>query len=212
MKEVTAKELRTLDPKRFEKEYYEWLSYNFEYDWWDYLEQDFTDRMAAEGVRVDRILFSLSYSQGDHASFVGRVDVSMWMHHQKYDTEHTFAEAFPALYLAVRQDGTYATVTESHRRYPSFDYQCHTEYTDPEGVFQHLDEDTWRDLVYEQEQEADLESNVKAWVDARCAELYQDIRKEYESISDENSFIESCECNEVMFEIEENEDEVCSSY
>jgi hypothetical protein len=53
---------------------------------------------------------------------------------------------------------------------------------------------------------------VEQWVFSRGPELYQDLRKEYESISDENSFIEACEANEVMFEIEEEEDEVCDSY
>ena len=211
MKEVTAKELQALDPKRFEKEYYEWLRYHFNYEWWEYVEQDFTDRMAADGVRVDKILFSLSYSQGDYATFEGRIDVGMWMHHQKYDKDRTFAEAFPALYLATVQDGTYANISDRYRRHADVDYHSNVEYTDPEGVFQHLDEDTWRDLVYDQEQEADLHSNVEQWVFARCPELYQDIRKEYESISDENSFIDACEANEVMFEIEENEDEVCDS-
>ena len=211
MKEVTAKELQELDPKRFEKEYLDWTRYALGYDWWEYLEQDFTDRMAAEGVRVDRILFSLSHSQGDYASFVGRVDVSMWMHHQKYDTDRTFAEAFPALYLAVVQDGSYVVVTEGHRSRPDIDYNCSVEYTVPDGVFQHLDYEAWEELVTDQEADADLESNIKEWLWGQYQELYQDIRKEYESISDENSFIEACEANETTFEVEV-EDEVCSSY
>jgi hypothetical protein len=135
----------------------------------------------------------------------------MWMHHQKYDKERTFAEAFPALYLAVVQDGAYALINERHGGRPDVDYHSNVEYTDPDGVFQHLDEDTWRDLVYEQEQDSDLQSNVEAWVLARCDELYKEIRNEYESISSEDAFLDPCECNEVMFEIEENEDEVCLS-
>ena len=212
MKEVTAQELRKLDPKRFEKEYEDWTRYNFEYEWWDFVEQDFTDRMAAVGVRVDKIFFSLSYSQSDCATFQGRVDVGMWMHHQKYDNHQTFAEAFPALYVAAVQDGSYALVSESHRGRIYFDFHSNMEYTDPEGVFQHLDEEAWRELVYDQEVNADLVANLEAWVSARCDDLYVDVRKEYESISDENSFIEACECNEVMFQVEENEDEVCSSH
>lgn len=212
MKEVTAQELRKLDPKRFEKEYNDWLRYNFEYEWWEWIEQDFTDRMAAVGVRVDNIAFSLSYSQSDHARFQGRVDVGMWMYHQRYDKDRTFAEAFPALYVAVVQDGSYALISDHNRRHADVDYHSNIEYTDPEGVFQHLDEEAWRALVWDQEQESDLHSNIEEWVRARCDDLYVDVRKEYESISDENSFIEACECNEVMFEIEETEDEVCGSY
>lgn len=166
--------------------------------------------MAAVGVRVDRIAFSLSYSQSDYATFEGRVNVSMWMEHQKYDTDRTYAEAFPALFVAVEQDGSYALVNAFRRTRPYIDYQSYTEHTVPDGLFQHLDEQAWDDLIGAQEQEATLEDSVSNWVRAQCEALYVDLRKEYESISDENSFIDACEANEVMFEIEEEEDEVCS--
>ena len=202
MKQVTAKELRELDPKRFEREYYKWCEYAHDYEWWDYIDQMFTDKMAAVGARVDKIYFSLSHSQGDCAGFEGRVDVSKWMHHAKYDTDRTFAEAFPALYIAVVQDGAYVIITSTHRNRADLEYRCHIEYTEPDGVFQHLDEEAWRDLLIDQEYDADLEANVQAWVDARGDELYNDLRKEYEYLSSEESFIESCECNEITFEIE----------
>ena len=202
MKQVTAKELRELDPKRFEREYYKWCEYAHDYEWWDYIDQMFTDKMAAVGARVDKIYFSLSHSQGDCAGFEGRVDVSKWMHHAKYDNDRTFAEAFPALYIAVVQDGAYVIITSNHRYRADLEYRCHVEYTEPEGVFQHLDEEAWRDLLIDQEYDADLEANVQAWVDARGDELYNDLRKEYEYLSSEESFIESCECNEITFEIE----------
>lgn len=202
MKTVTAKELQTLDRKRFEREYWKWCEYAHDYEWWECIEQMFTDKMAAVGTRVDKITFSLSHSQGDGAGFEGRVDVSKWMHHIKYDNERTYAEAFPALYLAVVQDGAYVIITSNHRGRPDLDYRCHLEYTDPDGMFQHLDEEAWRDLLLDQEMDADLEANVQAWVDARGDELYNDLRKEYEYLSSEESFIEACECNEVTFEIE----------
>lgn len=207
MKHLTVRQLQELDPKRFEKEYWDWTHYAFEHEWWDCVEQEFTDRMAAVGVRVERIFFSLSHSQSDHAGFVGRVDVSMWMHHNKYDKDQTYAEAFPALYLATVQDGSYMLVTEGHRRHPDTDYHCSVEYSAPDGVFQHLDEEAWEELVTDQEYDADLEANIKEWVSARGDDLYRDLRNEYEDLSSEESFIESCECNGVTFEVEV-EDEI----
>lgn len=203
---VTAKELQTLDPKRFEREYYKWMEHAHDYEWWDCIEQMFTDMAAAHGARVDRISFSLSYSQGDYAWFEGRIDVSKWMHNVKYDNEHTFAEAFPALYVAAVQDGAYALVSKSYRRRADVDYRSSMEFTEPDGVFQHLDEETWRDLIAEQESDSDLEANVLDWVNARCDELYRALRREYDDISSEEAFIESCECNEVTFEVDH---EIC---
>jgi hypothetical protein len=46
------------------------------------------------------------------------------------------------------------------------------------------------------------------WVGKRCSKLYRELRDEYEHLTSEESFIESCECNEITFE--ENEDEVCN--
>ena len=212
MKTVTAKELQALDPKRFEKEYWDWTRYAFEHEWWDGVEYDFTDRMAAVGVRVERINFSLSYSQGDCASFEGRVDVSMWMHHNKYSKDQTYAEALPALYIAVVQDGSYALVSGSPRCSPrcraDVDYHSNIKYTQPDGIFTHLEEGAWDELVSDQDNDADLEGNIKEWVYAQCDNLYRDLQREYEDISSEEAFIESCECNEVVFEIEGEEYEV----
>lgn len=44
------------------------------HDWWDYVEEDFKlHTLAPLGIDADRINFSLSYSQGDGASFDGRI-------------------------------------------------------------------------------------------------------------------------------------------
>ncbi len=207
MKHLTVRQLQELDPKRFEKEYWDWTRYAFEHKWWDFVAQEFADRMAAVGVRVEQIYFSLSYSQSDHAGFVGRVDISMWMHHNKYDKDQTYAEAFPALYLATVQDGSYMRVTEGNRSRPDTDYHCLHDYTVPDGIFQHLDEEAWEELVIDQEADADLESNIREWLRGQYQELYDDLRHEYDHLSSEESFIDSCECNEVTFEVEV-EDEI----
>ena len=207
MKHLTVRQLREDDPVRFQKEYEYWAQHALDYEWWEYLEQEFTDRMAAVGVRVERIYFSLSYSQSDHAGFAGRVDVSMWMQHSKYDKDQTYAEAFPALYVATVQDGSYAMVTEGYRKRPDVDYRSHADNTDPEGIFLHLDQEAWEDLIIDQECDADLEEQIKDWCVSMGEDLYGDLCREYEHLSSEESFIEMCECNEVTFEVEV-EDEI----
>ena len=207
MKTVTAQELKAQDPKRFEREYYKWLGYAHDYDWWDCIEDDFKIVMGVPGVRVDRIFFSLSYSQGDYAGFSGRIDVARWMANVKHSKDETYAEAFPALYIAVVQDGTYAVVSESHRNRCCVDYCTSIEYTDPEGVFQFLEDGAWHELLRQQEADSDLEAELVEWVNNKAHDLYRQLRDEYESISSEAAFIESCDCNEVQFEIETEEHE-----
>lgn len=207
MKQVTAQELKRIDPHRFDKEYKAWLGYCLDYEWWDHVEQCFTDEMASKGVRVDNISFCASYSQSDYAAFKGRVDMSKWMALEKYDNEQTFAEAFPALYIACVQDGGYATISEGYRRTPEIEYSFWPHQTLPDGIFEYLDDEAWEELVLGQEQEADLESNIRSWVDNQCYELLRKLQREQDHLTSEETFIESCECNDVTFELE-IEDEI----
>lgn len=206
MKQITAKELQELDSRRFDKEYYAWCEHAADYEWWDYIEQDFTDEMAAKGVRVDKILFSVGYSQSDYAGFEGRVDAYKWMCNNK-DGEDTYADKYPALAIAAKQDGSHLDVDMS-RGYARFDFTEYMYNTDPEGIFQHLDPEAWEKLVTEQFDDADLEANITAWVEARCHELYRELQDGYEDVTSVEAFLDSCECNEVTFEIEEDEYEV----
>jgi len=197
MSSITAQELQTQDPKRFQEEYLKWTNHALEYDWWDYMEENFKSDTAAKGFDVDRILFSLSYSQGDYASFEGRINVAEWMAAKKYD------ETYPALYLAVKDYGEHAQVTDRSRgSWPRVNYEGNCAgNTHATGIFKHLDDEAWDELVYEQFTAAGLEDEMQSDVDALCRKLYSDLRDEYEHLTSEESFIESCECNDVTFEI-----------
>lgn len=197
---LSARELQSIDPKRFQQEYLKWTNYALEHEWWDSVEEFFETDTADKGFDVDRILFSLSYSQGDYASFEGRINVAEWMVAKKYD------ETYPALYLAVKDYGEHAQVTDRYRGRASVSFEGYvTGNTLPAGIFKHLDSEAWDDLVYEQFTAAGLEDEMQSDVDALCRKLYSDLRDEYEHLTSEESFIESCECNDITFEIEENE-------
>jgi hypothetical protein len=46
---------------------------------------------------------------------------------------------------------------------------------------------------------------MQDYVDDISRQLYRDLRDDYEHMTSEESFIESCECNDITFEIEECE-------
>jgi hypothetical protein len=75
--------------------------------------------------------------------------------------------------------------------------------TYPEGVFKMLDEDTWHELVNDQYDSAGLEDEIKSMCERFMQDMYDRLRDEYENITSEDAFVESCECNEVTFELEE---------
>jgi hypothetical protein len=202
MSTLTAKELSLQDPKRFQKEYSKWTEYALDYDWWDFTEECFKNDAAAEGITVERIYFSLSYSQGDYASFEGQINVAEWMDAKGYD------ETYPALYLAVKDYGEYASVSDRTNRggWPRVNFEGNVVgNTYAAGIFAGLEPEAWDSLVEDQFYEAGLEGELQSAVEALCRKLYSDLRDEYEHLTSEESFIESCECNDITFETEECE-------
>lgn len=204
MEAITAKELQTQDPKRFQREYSKWYEYALDYDWWDYMEEQLKEQLSPKGIRVEKIDFSLSYSQGDYATFEGCIDTAEWME-ATMDGEQTYAEKYPAMYLAMKDYGDYATVTAWHRSgsgWVNFDAN-YSGNTYPSGIFSALEQEAWDELVEEQYDHAGLEQALQDEVDNISRQLYRDLRAAYEHLTSEESFIESCECNDVTFEIEE---------
>lgn len=202
-KQVTAAELKLLDPKRFDREYRDWYEYAVNYDWWENVEDEFRQDCDALGIRVDGVQFSISYSQGDNATFNGRIDVATFMEHSKLN------EKYLALYLAVRDDGSYAMANTSHRGTLQTSLESYANQTAPSGVFSDLAQQDWEDLLDAQIVEADLEEAIQEYATDLCHGLYYKLREEYEALTSEEAFIDSCECNEITFTLE-IEDEICS--
>jgi hypothetical protein len=202
METVTAKELKELDPKRFDAEYHKWLEHAADYEWWDYIYDDFKEDMLAKvGMQVEDINFDVSYSQGDYAAFAGRMPLNMWMEREKWDEETTYAQRWPVLHLAA-ETGSIWVVTYIKRSYQA----CGVEVNNwgyPAGVFSELDNDTWEPLVLDQFAESDIEREVETWVNQTAYKLYKDLRDEYSHVTSEEMFMDSSDWNGVTFEIEE---------
>ena len=200
---MNANDLKVSDPKRFQNEYEKWRENACDYDWWDCVQDYLKDDCAEHGITVKDIQFNLGYSQSDFAAFNGQIDVVEWMAANGYDVE------YPALYVAMEDYREYASISSSHRSHArvNLDYAV-IGNTYPSGVFKNLDRVAWDELVEEQCDMANLEEAMQKWVSERCNKLYRELRDEYEHLTSKESFIESCECNEITFE--ENQDEVCS--
>jgi hypothetical protein len=204
LKDVTATELKELDPKRFKKEYEAWMEYAPQNDWADWIKEDYESTMRGEGIKVDNFYWDIGYSQSDGASFDGHVVIHEWM-----EVNSQYAEQYPALYLACKQDGSYVSARTGNRgQYVHFNLNESWWGTDPCGIFHMLDKDTWVELVENQSGSMDVETEIKSTCERFMSEMYYKLRDEYEHITSEESFIDSCECNEVTFEIEGEECEV----
>lgn len=191
-------ELKELHPKRFEKKYAEWREHAAHDDWWEYVQDWFKERHAPQGVTVNSIQFSL-YGQGAGAAFNGAVSVTKFMEHAGLH------EKYLPLYLACRDDGSYCRVRATRNGYLTVYFEGAPGDTAPSGVFADLDDTAWAELVSQQFDESELEDAVYEFCRDICQELHTDLEKEYDHITSEEAFIESCEANEITFEIETEE-------
>ena len=203
---ISPEELRSQHPRRFAKEYNAWQEYAIYDDWADYIKEDFDSQMQVYGIRVDKFTWCISYSQGDGAAFEGHVSVYQWM-----EANPQYIERYPALYLACKSDGSYITFRTNNRG-----FYMHTNVTEylyetlPEGVFAMLDEEAWQELVVTQWDEAGLEEEIKSTCERFMSDMYDRLRDEYENITSEDAFVESCEINGVTFETEGEDDHVAA--
>jgi len=201
MTTVTASELLILDKRRFEQEYYKWQEYAADYEWWDYIYDNFKATCEACSIRVDDIAFNGFHMQGSGAAFAGRIDLTALMERTGLNVK------YPALYIAVKNDGSYFMVY-NHRSggLRGGEYEMYANQTAPDGVFSFLDQQAWEELVDEQEEEAGLEERALKFARHLADELYTNLESEYDHLTSEASFIESCECNEITFEITTEEE------
>lgn len=206
MPTYTPEELKTLHPKVFEKEYYKWMEYAPHNDWADWIKENFEAEMKCEGIHVDNFYWDVSYSQGDGASFDGHVEMDEWM-----EANPQYREQYQALYLACEQDGSYIRVRTGNRgHYLQLSVEESWWGTDPRGIFSGLDKDTWVELVEDQASSASLEDEIRSTCERFMKDMYYKLRDEYEEITSEDAFVESCNCNGLTFEVDTEDDHVAA--
>lgn len=211
MTRVSAAELKKLDLKRFTQEYNKWHEYAADYEWYQPEYEHFINKWEKQGLVVEAkdIEWSGFWSQGDGLGFSGYMRADEFMEQQGYHETHH------ALWLDVQDYGGLLETARLGRRgnyitHVDFNYSPGNCY--PQGVFKHLDQTAWDELVEEQYSEVhrDIEVDALAFFRKCAAELYDALEETYEHITSEEAFIESCEANEITFEIEGDEHEIQS--
>jgi len=211
MTTVSAKELQQLDPKRFEREYWEWVSNH----WWDgdCTIEWFIDQQTSKGILyIDpkEVSYSGFHSQGDGAAFDARVDVLAFMRLKGYDA------TYMPLYLDMENyGGGCCKVSRGSRRSNYMAQGADIDYAPgncyPVGIFSDMPQEAWDRLLEEQwaELEDQLANEIYEYAKDAADDLYSALESDYEASTSEEEFIESCEANEVTFEIE---DESCEAF
>lgn len=204
-REVSAAELQKLDPKAFERAYWEWVEHHY----WDgddtiayFIEK--LDEENIFSVGPNDVHYSGFYSQGSGAAFNARVDLLRYMCDKGYDVTHQ------PLYLDMENYGVTCRINSGlNSRNNRMPQHVEIDYTPgncvPAGIYADLPQEAWDQLLEAQWDElgSTLETDIAEVASDKADALYTDLRSDYEYCTSEEQFIESCECNEVTFEIEE---------
>ena len=200
--QLTALELKERDPKEFDRQYWAWTEYAADYDWWDCDIDWFKKDMDGRGVYVSDVEFESNY--GWSAGFHGNMDLHVLIEHlglkDKYLALWYDAKNYGAI---VKFDTSTWGVSQRVREVEYFPGNCY-----PDGVFKDLPQEAWDAMVSEQFDAEDWEKLALDWVQPYVDKLADDLEKDYEYLTSEEAFLESCEANEITFEVEGDDDEV----
>lgn len=166
---------------------------NVEHEWWDNVYHDFRVSMQEKGITVDDINFTGFYSQGDGASFTGRIDMCQFL------KEHNLEQEYMGATFFAGQGELYADITRNSSRY------CHehsVEATLIEDTYNNFDDET-RFAIYTRMEEVlndewrELEEEVNQICRSYMQDLYRQLRDEYEALTTKEAIWETIVANEL---------------
>jgi hypothetical protein len=179
------------------------------YDWWEGTYDTFREDMSAAGIYVSDIRFSGFWSQGDGASFTGRIDdIGLFLKHHKLEKDYPWITKLVSLgggfdlrisrtsHHYVHENTVSATLEDT-------DMFSNVLNVGDDGLREHIVAhwDTLLDSEY-----TSIETDVTAIIRDYCQDLYRMLEEEHEHLTSDESVWEAIESNEWD---REEEEELC---
>ena len=200
----------------------EWFAASLDYEWWDGVYDIAKEEGKERGFDIEDIRFSGFWSQGDGASWTGRVDIKQFLeHHLKEDhPEHHRYFVLQAIinegndwverHVSMDRRG-YHYVHDEMMRLADIGYSAiyNLDVDDEERL--QADGPLQRANIYQLAQGIGIEDllvKLEEWIideaKAYARQIYDDLESEHEHLTSEESLIESASINGWLF----NEDGV----
>ena len=167
---------------------------NVDHDWWECTYEDFKIEMQTKGITVSDMNFTGFYSQGDGASFTGRIGMIAFL------KVHELEQRFMAATFFAGQGELYVDISRGSSRY----YHEHSVNIDiQEDMYNNYEDDSTRYQVYETMQDVletewkDLEEEVTDICRGYMQDLYSKLREEYEYLTSREVIWETIVANEL---------------
>lgn len=210
---ITAAELKQRFPRRFEQEYNAWAYNAPDYDWWDFVVEDAKEDGAEIGFEIDDIKFSGFWSQGDGACWTGSINLMQFISARHADDadyfviRHLMNEGCLEGALTVHSRGHYSHSGTMCLGDVDTDLNVPSEYTLQFGVMAGANAAAIYYAAGGDARMSDLATEALQEAKDFADDIYEKLEAEYTYLTSEEQFIESCWANDVMFDIDDGDDE-----
>lgn len=151
-------------------------------DWYEPIEENTSNELLECGITTDKFYFSLSYSQGDGASFTGKIDLIKYIKSQKLEKYYYFVD-----FMESQGDKEYE-LNIYQRGYYYHEYTMNLEDNNS------IDFDEKAEKQFDEIYELALDFCRK-----KASELFSRLREEYEFFTSNQSIEESIRDNNFLF-------------
>ena len=181
------------DGERREKIIHKYRDINVDYDWWQFVYDDFKQLAKSKGFEVNKMYFSGFYSQGDGAMFEGRLDdinlvVTNYADMFRFDVDkrilNLINKGIISVYWNVTHRGHYYHSHCSDKNF-SVEFNGWGKCSNFDNIQYHLDT---------------IEFTLEEIYHDLCHQLYKDLEAEYESLTSDESVSETLRMNEYHFD------------
>lgn len=167
---------------------------NVDNDWWEYTYGEFKLDMLIKGITVNDINFSGFYSQGDGASFTGRIDMIQFLKVHNLEQEYMAATFF------AEQGELWGEIGRKNHRYS---HENSVDVNLIEDTYNNYEENSTRHQVYEtmfkvlELEWKDLNEQVNKICRGYMQDLYRQLRDEYEYLTSKEVIWETIVANDL---------------
>jgi hypothetical protein len=162
-------------------------------NWCDYIWEDFVIEMIKKGIHAEDINYQGFCSQGDGASFTGKIDMSAFL--KAHDLEHHYPGA---VYFASIDELPARLVRSGrfpHEGSITLDMDCDGWNNYTEGDLRHAAYDTLYEIL--QDEWKGLEEDVLKISQGYMRELYRKLEEGYEALTSDEAVWDTIVANEL---------------
>jgi hypothetical protein len=169
---------------------------NVDHNWWEFLEEDFTARMALKGIEVQQMYFSGFWSQGDGACFAGRLSNPL-----RFLRKH-FPKDYPTARLVIKHGGDVnISCTHSGHYYHENCTSFSIGYDEPNNVMEQpteFHEHVVQALTDKMDKEMECFAEQAEQVfKGYMRQLYRELEQEYEHLTSDEAVVETIIANDL---------------